>query len=261
MIFTIYPIGVCIYLLALAGILGLVMGSALNCLALRLVSGEKWSGGRSHCVHCRHELGVLDLIPLFSWLFLRGKCRYCGRKISPRYMIAEALLAVVFMTVVARFGLTLQCFSALVLCGCLFCLSLVDLDIQIIPDRFLVISAVTQLLCLFITGGLAGAWYGLWHGLLLGGSVLLLSVAMDKLLHKPSMGGGDIKLLFVLGLFFDIPCCFLLLILACVLGIVLALLLSTKAGAAFPFGPALAASAWLTLIVGQSLTAWYLGLF
>ena len=74
-----------VYLLTLAVLLGLVMGSALNCLAWRMAQGEKWSGGRSRCPQCGHELNALDLVPLFSYLFLRGRCRYCGEKISPRY--------------------------------------------------------------------------------------------------------------------------------------------------------------------------------
>ena len=82
-----------IYLIAVCALFGLVMGSALNCLAYRIAHKEKWSGGRSRCPDCGHTLKAADLIPLFSYLFLKGRCRYCGKKISPRYPIAEALLA------------------------------------------------------------------------------------------------------------------------------------------------------------------------
>ncbi|MDD6678341.1 MAG: prepilin peptidase [Firmicutes bacterium] len=255
-----------IYTVCVCALLGLVMGSALNCLAMRLVSGQKWSGGRSRCPHCRHALSPLDLVPLFSWLFLRGKCRYCGEKISPRYPLTEALLALIFVSLLLKFDLRWETLELMILCACLFCLSLVDLDSQIIPDRFLVISAVTRFAFLLVTFGptadfLSAGWYALWHGLVLGGSVLLLSLLMDKVLHKESMGGGDIKLLFVLGLYFDLPCCFLLMITGCILGIVLAMWLGAKKDIAFPFGPALSAAAWLTLLFGPGITGWYLSLF
>lgn len=252
-----------IYLLVLCAALGLVMGSALNCLAYRIVHKEKWTGGRSHCPDCGHDLKASDLIPLFSYLALKGRCRYCGKKISPRYPSAEAALAVVFVSLLLRYGLSLETPFLMILCACLFCLSLVDLDIQIIPDRFLVIGALSRLVYLLLANGLAlgPIWYSLWHGLALGGSVLILSLIMDKVLGKESMGGGDIKLLFVLGLYFDLPCCLFLLIAACVCGILLALLLSAKKGIAFPFGPALSIAAWLTLLFGGPITQWYMGLF
>lgn len=251
-----------VYLLFLCTVLGLVMGSALNCLAWRIVHNEKWSGGRSHCAECGHELKSTDLIPLVSYLALKGKCRYCGKKISPRYPIAEAVLAVIFVSLLLRFDLRVETGFLMVLCACLFCLSLVDLDIQIIPDRFLVIAGVSRFLYLIITYGfdLWILWDSLWHGLALGGSVLVISLIMDKVLHKESMGGGDIKLLFVLGLYFSLPCCFFLIIAACILGIVLALVLGAM-DRAFPFGPALSLAAWVTLLVGEPVVSWYMGLF
>ncbi len=257
---------VAVYLILLCALLGLIMGSALNCLAYRIVHNEKWSGGRSHCPECGHVLSPADLVPLFSYLFLKGKCRYCGKKISPRYPIAEALLAIVFISLLLKYDLSLETAELMVLCACLFCLSLVDLDIQIIPDRFILIPIAARLAYLLIThgftmDGLSAIWYSLWHGLILGGGVLILSLIMDKVLHKESMGGGDIKLLFVLGLYFDLPCCGLMVLAACILGILLAAVLGAKKGIAFPFGPALAASGWLTLLFGQAITGWYLGLF
>lgn len=260
------PLSVQIYIFIVTALLGLVMGSALNCLAYRIAKGEKWSGGRSHCAQCGHELKALDLIPLFSYIFLRGKCRYCGKRISPRYVIAEVSLAAVYVSLLWRFDLSLEALFLAVLCSCLFCLTLVDLDIQIIPDRFLIIAAVSRLVYLVITHGftvscLSAVWYSIWHGLVLGGVILILSLIMDKVLHKESMGGGDIKLLAVLGLYFDLPCCFFLLIAACVIGLILALGLGAKKGIAFPFGPALSIAGWITLLAGAPVTAWYMGLF
>ena len=249
-----------VYLLVLCIILGLCMGSALNCLAWRIANKKSWTKGKSICPACRHELHTRDLIPLLSYIFSKGKCRYCGEKISPRYPLTELGLAVIFVAVFLRYGFTLYTLDIMVLASCLFTLSLIDLDTMTIPDRFLIIPAVCQLVYAYYYGGFASVWYALWHGLTLGGAVLLISLFMDKVLKKESMGGGDIKLLFVLGLFLDLPECLLLLVFSCVLGLVIALLLR-RSEKAFPFGPALSAGMLLTLMVGAPIVNWYLGLF
>ena len=257
--FAFLPLSVKIYLAVLAFVLGAVFGSALNCLAFRLAREQKWSGGRSACPACGHTLAPLDLIPLLSYLLLRGKCRYCGAGVSARYPAAEGLLGVVFVSVLFTFGLGVETAVWAVFCCCLFTLSLVDLEIQIIPDRFLLIPAIIRLLQLWHEGNLLG---GILPGLAIGGGVLVLSLIMDKILQKDTMGGGDIKLLAVLGLYFSFAECLLLLLLACVIGIVIAAVLMKKdSDAAFPFGPALSLAAWVTMLIGEPLVSWYLGLF
>jgi len=259
---AVLPLGIRIYLYVLAALLGAVMGSALNCLCLRMVHQDKWSSGRSCCPSCGHTLGVLDLIPIFSWIFLKGRCRYCKTKVSPRYLAAELLLAVVYVSILWRFGLNFQTISALVLCSCLLCLSLVDLEIQIIPHRFLLIPAVLRAVQLGFEGGLKGLALGILPGLAIGGGVLVISLIMDKILKKDTMGGGDIKLLALLGMFFTFPECLFLIVLACIIGIVMAsVLMKVNSETPFPFGPALSIAAWITLLAGQPLVQWYLGLF
>ena len=257
------PIYARVYLYFLAALLGLVLGSALNCLSYRIAHGQKWSGkSRSVCPVCGHVLGAKDLVPLFSYLFLKGKCRYCGTKISPRYPLTEAMLAVCYMSILARFGLTLDALSWAVFCSCLFCLSLVDLETRMIPDRFLVIPAVFRILQLLLEGGLKGLLSGIWPGLAMGGAVLVLTLIMDKILKKETMGGGDIKLLAVVGMFLPFSQCLLMLILACVVGILMAaILMKAKPDAAFPFGPAISLSAWITMLAGEAIVSWYWSLF
>ena len=252
-----------VYCYVVTALFGLILGSGLNCLAGRIAANKKWSGNaRSACPQCGHVLGAKDLVPLFSWLFLKGKCRYCGAKISPRYPITEVLLSVCYVSLLAVYGLTLHTLSLMVLCSCLFCLSLVDLDTQLIPHRFLIIPAVVRLAELLLEGGFAALLSPVLTGLMLGGGILVLSLIMDKILKKDTMGGGDIKLLALLGLYFTFPECFLLLILACVIGILMAVILvNAKSDAAFPFGPALSLAAWITLLIGKPLIGWYLSLF
>ena len=248
-----------IYLLTVTAIFGAAMGSAMNCLAYRMVHEQKWASGRSVCPHCGHTLAVKDLVPVLSFLLLKGKCRYCGTKLPKRYVLTEAFLGLCYVTLILRFGLTLDAVTAIVLCSCLFALSLVDLDIQIIPDRFLVIAAAVRLVQLGMEGRLLT---GVVPGLVFGGGLLVMSLAMDKILKKESMGGGDIKLMAVLGLYFTIPECLLLLILACVSGIIIAsILMKIRDDTPFPFGPALSLAAYITLLAGQPIVNWYLELF
>ena len=224
-----------------------------------MVRGQKWSGSRSRCPHCGETLAARDLIPVVSFLLLRGKCRRCGVKLSKRYVLTETLLGVCYVTLVLRFGLSFDTLSAMVLCGCLLALSLVDLEIQIIPNRFLAIPAAVRLIQLTVEGSLLSA---LVPALVFGGGLLALSLVMDKVLKRDSMGGGDIKLMAVLGLYFSVPECLLLLIIACIAGIAVARFTADEEeGGAFPFGPALAAAAYVTLLAGESITGWYLSLF
>lgn len=257
------PISTVILLAVLFAVLGLVLGSGLNCLALRMAAGQKWAGSqRSLCPHCHHTLGPAELIPLFSWLMQKGKCRHCGKPISPRYPITEAVLAAVFVGLFFKYGITLRILTPMVFCCCLFCLSLIDLDTQIIPDRFLLIPLIARALELLLTGGLMGPVRGILPGLVIAGAVLVLSLVMDKVLKKDTMGGGDIKLLFVIGMYLTLPQCLLTVLLACIVGILMAALVM-KAGkdTAFPFGPALSIAAVLTLFLGDPIVNWYLSLF
>lgn len=264
--FQVLPLFAKVYLYVVIGLLGLFMGSALNCLSYRMAHKKKWSNGRSECPACRHTLKTLDLVPLFSWLFLKGKCRYCGTKISIRYPLSEALLALIYVSLLWKFGLSLQLVSTMIFCSCLFCLSLVDLDTQIIPDRFLVIPAVVRIAQLFIEQDITDALIALIPAVALGGSILILSLIMDKILKKDTMGGGDIKLLAVLGLFLSGPSTYvaeglLLLLAAAVIGIVMgAILTKADTDAIFPFGPALALSGWFILLFGEPIAVWYNGL-
>jgi len=257
--FDYLPLAVKIYICAVAFLFGAVMGSALNCLAYRMVHRQSWAGGRSRCPRCSHVLGPRDLIPVVSFLTLKGKCRYCGGKMSRRYVLTEVFLGLCYVTLVLRFGLTFDTVTHLILVSCLLALSLVDLDIQIIPDRFLAIPAAFRLVQLIIEGRLIS---GILPALIFGGGLLLLSLVMDKVLGKDSMGGGDIKLMALLGLFFSAPECLLLLILACVAGIAIAsILMKIRDDTPFPFGPALSLAAYATMLFGEKVISWYLSLF
>ncbi len=253
--------GLLIYCCCVAAVLGAVFGSFLNCAAWRIAHGETFVKGRSRCVKCGYELGLWDLIPIFSWLFLRGRCRKCGEKISVRYPLTELFFAVLTVLCLLRFDLTVLCLRNWIFLCCLFCLSLVDLESFTIPDGTLLTAFGAWLLALpFLRPG--WGWIGrqLLAALVFGGGILLVSLLMDKLLKKESLGGGDVKLFAVCGLYLGFAGTLFCMLLACVFGLVFSRLRGAKSGQPFPFGPAISLAAALMLLYGDGLVGWYLGL-
>lgn len=262
--------GMTVYFIFITALLGLAMGSFLNCFAYRYASGESVLKGRSHCGLCGHTLSFPDLVPVFSWLFLRGKCRYCGEKIPVRYPLTELICAAVYVLVLLRFDVSLEALQYLLLMSLLFTAAVTDLYSGLIPDRLIVIGAVGALAFTLFPWpeDVFGALLRLViNGLSVSLPLLLLVLLYDKLTKKESMGGGDIKLMFLIGLYFDWTLNLLILILACVLGIAFALIRRPKENekhgqkGAFSFGPALAVSAWLVMLFGETALNWYLGFF
>lgn len=250
------------YILFLAFALGAAMGSFLECAAGRYVRRTSFLRGRSHCDGCGAALGLLDLIPIVSWLALRGKCRRCGAKIGWRCVVTESVTALVFLTTLWRFGFTWQALETLILGCCLIWLALVDLETMELPNGPMVFSAVSFFSFLFAYGDpLHRLWWGLLGALCIGGGVLLISLAADKLMGRETMGGGDIKLLALLGLYLGPGGGLLLLILACVVGLVMAAATGAGRGKEFPFGPSIALAAWPAVLFSNAVLSWYLGLF
>lgn len=256
-----------IYCSILAILVGASAGSFLNCMAWRIVHGESVWKGRSHCTSCNHVLGIPDLVPIFSWLLLRGKCRHCGAKIGSRYFLSEAFLGICTLWTLLRFDLTPECARNVLFLFCLFGLSAVDLESMIIPNGFLLTALGIWLVFLPILGMSTGeiithltAAVGYFGGF------LAISLILDKVLGRDSMGGGDIKLFGVMGLYLGwIPSLFAV-ILACFLGLFFGLCYNRwnknqqEGDKAFPFGPAIALATWFMLLYGQQFASWYLSL-
>ena len=260
-----------VYCLVVVSVLGLCMGSFLNCLASRLVTGESILHGRSHCMSCGHPLGALDLVPVFSWLASGGKCRYCKERVSARYPATEMVCAVVYASIYLRYGLTVEALELIAFMSVLLVLTLTDLDTYVIPNGTIVVALVIRLAYLvfrFVSGGcsdLTPFTDALIGGLALSVPVLLLALVMDRVLGRDSFGGGDVKLLFVAGTYFGWMQGIFLVVTACVLGLVFAVLGRGKhegedAGM-IPFGPSIAAACWITALVGDAVVKWYTGLF
>lgn len=252
-----------IYCTILAAALGASLGSFLNCAAWRIVHGESFLNGRSHCPTCGHALGAPDLIPVFSWLFLKGKCRYCGEKIPARYPLTELIFAAVSVACLLKFDLTVLCLRNYIFLCCLFLLTLTDLEDMVIPDGCHIISILAWLGTSFaVFDGFRDAVPCIIAAVVCGGGLLLVSLILDKMLGRESLGGGDIKLFFVIGLYLGPAGTLFTLILACAAGLLYAKLRSGNGGEgrAFPFGPWIAGAAALVLLFGDPLINWYMGL-
>ncbi|MBR3326701.1 MAG: prepilin peptidase [Atopobiaceae bacterium] len=260
------------YVVCVAGILGLVMGSFLNCLAWRMTHGESVLHGRSHCTSCGHVLGPRDLVPVLSWALSRGRCRYCGERVSWRYPATELFTAIVYVSLAVRYGLTLEMLELVAFASVLLVLSLTDLDEYLIPNATIVAAMLVRVAYIVAMGatGQADAM-ALLRDSLVGGVVvavpiLLLALVMDRVLGRESLGGGDVKLLFVAGLYFGWQQCLFLVVVACVLGLLLAVLGVNGGGDGddphlIPFGPSIALACWITMLVGGQVVTWYVGLF
>lgn len=269
-----YPVYFRAYLVLVSIILGLVFGSFGNAWAVRIVHNEKIAKGRSRCPKCNHTLGVRDLVPLFSYLFQKGRCRYCGEPISLRYPLSEGIMALCFATILIRYGLSLASVMLWIFCFFLMVLSFVDWESMIIPDRFLVaasVAGIAYIICqnIYDTNDLLksvkAVGINIAGGVALAGGLLILVLIMDRILKKDTMGGGDIKLVFVIGLTLGFINGFLSLFIACIIGLIMLFLPGARGRdgedtSAFPFGPALCIATWIVLLIGDSFIIWYKGL-
>ena len=230
---------------------------------MRIVKGESFTKGRSRCPKCNHVLSAKDLIPLISWISTKGKCRYCGESISRRYPVTEMVMAVCSVLCLLCCDYSLLCLRNWLFVCCLFLISLVDLDSMEIPDGALIASVIIWgVFLIFLPEPLKNLKEGLISALVFGGGVLLISLFLDKILQKETLGGGDVKLIAVSGLYLGLAGNLFMVFLACIIGLVLMPVLKKMGdNEEFPFGPSIAASTFIMLLCGNPLVNWYLSLF
>lgn len=221
---------------------GLFIGSFVNCIAQRILLSQSWTISKSRCDHCGHTLGLCDLIPILSYVVQKGRCRYCHEKISIRYPLIELLSGSVFILLYySHPHIDAYLIRNLILASVLLGLSLVDMDSFMIPDGFIITGLINWIVSVFLVSdqknyiikGISGA-------MVIAGSLYLLTIIMNRMLHKESMGGGDIKLIFMLGLYFGTYYSIWILMIACLFALVFILITRRKM---IPFGPFLSLSA------------------
>ena len=242
--------------------LGAVMGSFLNCAAWRIVHKESFLKGRSHCPSCGHTLSAGELIPVFSYLAQKGRCRKCGVKLSARYPATELLFAGLTVLCLLRFDLSVTGLRNYVFLCCLFLLTLTDIEDMTIPDGCHIAAVIAWIAAApFLFTGWGEALQYILAAAVYGGGLLVISLIMDKVLGRDSLGGGDIKLFAVAGLYLGFIGTLFALIIACVAGLVFRAVRSRKdEEKEFPFGPWIAAGVAAMLFFGTPLVSWYSGL-
>ena len=236
---------------------GAVVGSFLNVLIFRIPDGQSIVLPSSHCPKCGHAVRVYDNIPIISYLILRGKCRDCHEKISVQYPVVEAITALISLFLFLKFGLSFKYLSSFIFTCALITITFIDLRHQIIPD---VISLpgipVFFLLAVFFMN--LTIWESLLGILIGGGCLFAIAFTYEIITKREGMGGGDIKLLAMLGAFLGWKSLFFILFVSSLLGAVIGVSAMIIKGQdmkyAVPFGPFLSIAAVLYLFVGADVT-------
>ena len=233
--------------------------SFLNVVIYRLPKKISFVTGRSHCPSCDATLRWFDMVPVFNWFYLRGKCRDCGARISPRYPAVEALGGVLALLCMHYFGEGAEAIAAFAFLAVLTVVAFIDADTMEIPN-----GLVIGILILAILAG-ACALGPAWKDRLIGLVCVSVPMLLLTLAIPGAFGGGDIKLMAAAGLFLGWKLCLVSMFLAVVAGGLygIYLLAARKKGKEehFAFGPFLCVGMAVALFWGERLLDWYLGLF
>ncbi|HUQ40458.1 MAG TPA: prepilin peptidase [Acidimicrobiales bacterium] len=245
------------------GLFGLVIGSFLNVVIVRLPRKESIVRPRSRCPGCGSQLAARDNVPVVSWLVLRGRCRSCGEPISSRYPLVELLTAAVFVALGARFGLDAALPAFLVLGAAGVAISAIDLEHRIVPTRLVYPCLAAALVLLAAAAALDGEWGHLMRAVI-GAVFARTALWVIHVVQPRGMGFGDVRLATLLGLllgWLSLGHVAVGLFLGFLAGAVVgsALLLSGRRGRkdALPFAPFLVLGTLLAVLWGSPLLAWY----
>ena len=240
-----------------AALLGLCFGSFLNVCILRLPRDQSLLRPPSTCPNCKQPIAWRDNVPLFSWLWLRGKCRWCHTPISKQYPLIEALVGVLFAVSAFAYGPTLQAVAAALFGTILLGIAITDARHYIIPDEFTWGGLVIGLL-LALGGGVHGFLMALLGAAV--GFVLLWLVGMAGtwVFKEDAMGGGDVKMMAMVGSFVGWQGVLLTVFAGAALGSLIFVPLSIKKKKRLvPFGVFLAVGAAVTFVFGNAIVSWY----
>jgi leader peptidase (prepilin peptidase)/N-methyltransferase len=266
---------------ALALVLGLVIGSFLNVVILRLPQGGSITLPRSHCPNCRQMIHWYDNVPVLSYLVLRGRCRNCKKRISARYPLIEVLSAVIGLLLYFKFGLTIEWAIFFAFSAVLLVLAFIDLDHRILPDRITLNGIWIGILVsvylaqpsplvsrLFRSLGIEGlnprvvALTASLLGALAGGGLLWgVAEAYLRLRGIEGMGFGDVKMMAMVGAFLGAPLALLTIMIGSLLGSIIGLIFIRLANKTreyeLPFGTFLSFAGIIAVLYGEDLVRWY----
>lgn len=234
-------------------ILGTLFGSFFTVVGLHLPKGEPFFSNRSHCDHCKHQLSLIDMIPILSFLCLRGKCRYCKEKIDSLSTIMELFTGILFALSYYAFGLSYQLFIGLGIVSMLIIITVSDMSYLIIPDELIIFFSLYFIIFQFLFLGLKECFYHILSGVFLFAVMYLIMIFGNKAFKKESLGGGDIKLMFIFGLLLNPLLGTMSIFIGSILALPISILILKKDNEKLvPFGPFLLIA--LTLLYFTGLT-------
>ncbi|MDQ3486618.1 MAG: prepilin peptidase [Acidobacteriota bacterium] len=249
--------------LAIVALFGLAIGSFLNVVIHRLPRGASIVSPGSRCPACGYALRAMDNIPVVSYLMLRGRCRQCGVRISPRYPLVEIATAALFVLHYFVFGWTPLLAVRLLFAASLVALFAIDLEHHLLPDAITLPGVGAGLLAsLFLPPGIRDALIGVLAG---GGVLWLIGEAYYRYAGEEGMGGGDVKMLAMIGAFLGWQLVIVTLVFSSIAGSLIGvLLIVTKRGGmkyALPYGTFLSIAALVASLAGAQIVEWYVGMY
>lgn len=219
-------------------VLGTLFGSFFTVVGMRLPKNEGVIKSRSHCDECMHSLSFLDMVPIFSFLFLKGKCRYCGKKVNNLSTWMELFTGILFALSYFTFGFSYGLFFALGIVSLLIIISVSDMSYYIIPDEILVFFSGYFVILTALNSGVKVALLSMVSGVILFSFMYLVMLCGNFLFKKESLGGGDIKLMFVIGIVLHPFLGLFVIFLASVIALPISLIMLWKRNKNLvPFGP------------------------
>lgn len=238
---------------------GILFGSFFNVVGLRIPKKQSIVSPPSTCSNCKRRLTILDLVPVFSYIFLKGKCRSCGQKIHWIYPVMEVSTGILFSIAYLELGFSKELIVALLFISMLVIITVSDLAYMLIPDNILIFFGVLLILSRILSP--LNPWWDSVVGAFIGFSILLLIA----ILSKGGMGGGDIKLFFVIGWVLGMIPTLLTLFVAAFIGMIAGFIQLKIKNAdkktPVPFGPSIAAAALIVYFYGEIILEWYTNLF
>jgi leader peptidase (prepilin peptidase)/N-methyltransferase len=252
--------------IVLFGLLGAAIGSFLNVCIDRIPAGKSLFSPPSHCDACGHHLSVKDLIPVFSYLWLRRRCRYCQAPIPWRLFGVELGSGLLLAFIYWRYGLSVDLAVIAAYCYLFIVLGVIDLEHKLILNRIVypaMVVAVVVSIFWHQSGIISFPWPEAVNGII-GGGVGFVFLLIPALIYRGGMGWGDVKMAALIGLVTGFPLVIVSLFMGVIIGGVVAgillVLKKKKRKEPIPFGPFLAIATIVTLLWGSNIFNWYLGL-
>lgn len=244
-------------------VIGTIFGSFFIVVGIRLPVRKSIAYPPSACPHCGNRIRGIDLVPVIGWLWRLAKCRNCEASISPIYPLMELATGVCFAILYVQGATLTEWIAGLVLTSVLIVLAISDLQYRLIPNRIVYPSLIVCAVYRLLVHPLPLWEYGM--GFVIGGGLLWLVSWVSVKLKRPAMGGGDIKLMALLGLLLGVEQIIFVILLSAMLGLIIGLLLMALKRISrqtfLPFGPFIGLAGFMSWVIGEQIIKWYIGLF